>query len=141
MKLFDKNGKINSTELKEALENMVKYASIIEEQEKEAKVENFTMPGLYGKPLKDYRKSLRRAIGFMNTHRDPENEHDDGSEEYYIRRDLTELAVALEGLADRENPGERDKEGYGELLGRLIVTDEELEVAKKEWSALWKQKK
>lgn len=90
-----------------------------------------TLSGL-DKPLQDYRKALRKAIGFMNEHRNPDNYHDDGSPEYYIRRDLGALAEALERLADKEDPNARAIELYSELLGRKI-TDETLAEAKKEW--------
>lgn len=55
----------------------------------------WTLPGL-DRPLHEYSKSLREAIGFMNKNR---VDHDDGSPEYYIRRDLTMLAEACERLA------------------------------------------
>lgn len=97
----------------------------------------WTLSGL-SKRLQDYRKAVRKAIGFMNIHRDPDNYHDDGSPEYYIRRDLSELAEALEKLADKENPTERACEFYSEVLGRKI-TDETLEQAKQEWTDAWKR--
>lgn len=99
----------------------------------------YTLPRLW-KPLQDYRKAVRKAIGFMNTHRDPNNYHDDGSPEYYIRRELCELAEALEALADKADPNERDRETYSELLGRPI-TDETLEQAKQEWKDMWEPAK
>lgn len=54
----------------------------------------WTLPGL-DKPLHEYSKSLREAIGFMNQNRTD----NDGSPEYYIRRDLNMLAECCERLA------------------------------------------